>query len=348
MYATCLFCNGDLGRNEAVEHFPVGRRLAWDAATGRLWVVCRRCERWNLTPLEERWEAIDEAERLFRGTRQRIATAQIALARLRDGLELVRIGAPPRLELATWRYGDQFGRRRRKYVAWMTLGAAAPLLNVATSVLGAAALVAGGVVVAANLAEIRRERRRGRVPRAFVPDGAGGRLALTEHDAQHTTLVHIPETNGWGVTIQQAEQPPPRYGVAFARHRKVNLRGEEAQRALTAVLPYVNSTGGTRRQVRDAIDTITGASTFQQLVATAARLQRNKVLPNYVAGIAAPMRLALEMALHEDDERRAMEGELRALEERWREADEIARIADSLLLPREIQSRVDALRRRVQ
>lgn len=61
MYSTCLFCSEDLGSNEAIEHFPVGRRLAFDAAKGRLWVVCRKCERWNLTPLEERWEAIEDA-----------------------------------------------------------------------------------------------------------------------------------------------------------------------------------------------------------------------------------------------------------------------------------------------
>ena len=56
MYSTCLFCNGSLGANEAIEPFPVGERLAFDAAKGRLWVICRRCERWNLSPLEERWE----------------------------------------------------------------------------------------------------------------------------------------------------------------------------------------------------------------------------------------------------------------------------------------------------
>ena len=59
MYATCLFCNRPLGSNESIEHFPVGRRLAFDSTTGRLWVVCPACERWNLTPLEERWEAIE-------------------------------------------------------------------------------------------------------------------------------------------------------------------------------------------------------------------------------------------------------------------------------------------------
>ena len=42
-------------------------------------------------------------------------------------------------------------------------------------------------------------------------------------------------------------------------------------------------------------------------------------------------RLALEMAAHEETERRALEGELEDLEAAWREADEIAAIADALL-----------------
>jgi hypothetical protein len=41
-------------------------------------------------------------------------------------------------------------------------------------------------------------------------------------------------------------------------------------------------------------------------------------------------RLALEMAANEDAERRAMEGELTVLEAAWREAEEIAAIADTL------------------
>src|SRR5689334_8123123 len=124
MYSTCLFCNADLGANEVIEHFPVGRRLAYDAAKGRLWVVCRKCERWNLTPLEERWEAIEEAERMFSETRLRVSTDNIGLAKLREGLELVRIGSALRPEMAAWRYGDQFGRRRRKHILLTTAGIA--------------------------------------------------------------------------------------------------------------------------------------------------------------------------------------------------------------------------------
>ncbi len=74
MYKTCMFCTRPLGTNEVIEYFPVGRRLAFDAERGRLWVVCRKCERWNFSRLEERWEAVEMCERLFRDTRIRVST----------------------------------------------------------------------------------------------------------------------------------------------------------------------------------------------------------------------------------------------------------------------------------
>ena len=71
MYRHCIYCSADLGANQALESFPVGRRVAFDAERGRLWAVCGRCGRWNLAPIEERWEAVDEAERGFRDARLR-------------------------------------------------------------------------------------------------------------------------------------------------------------------------------------------------------------------------------------------------------------------------------------
>ncbi len=57
------------------------------------------------------------------------------------------------------------------------------------------------------------------------------------------------------------------------------------------------------------------------------------------------MKLALEMAAHEEQERRALEGELAILEAAWREAEEVARIADDLLLPERAESRFEELKR---
>src|SRR5215831_13219232 len=123
MYSTCLHCHKSLGRNEAVEHFPVGRRLAFDGAKGRLWVICQHCARWNLTPIEERWEAVEESERMFRAQRLRAQTDNIGLVRLPDATQLIRIGQPLRPEFAAWRYGESFRRRHRKELAIGALSA---------------------------------------------------------------------------------------------------------------------------------------------------------------------------------------------------------------------------------
>ena len=63
-------------------------------------------------------------------------------------------------------------------------------------------------------------------------------------------------------------------------------------------------------------------------------------------GLNPVQRLALEMALHEDAERAALEGELAELERAWQEAEEIAGIADNLLVPDSLTSALDKLRRK--
>ena len=55
-------------------------------------------------------------------------------------------------------------------------------------------------------------------------------------------------------------------------------------------------------------------------------------------------RLALEMAAHEESERRALEGELYLLEEAWKQAEEIAAIADDMFLPRSVDAELARLR----
>jgi len=47
-----------------------------------------------------------------------------------------------------------------------------------------------------------------------------------------------------------------------------------------------------------------------------------------------PILLAMEMALFEEEERRAMEGELDRLVDAWREAEEMAAISDNLIPPK--------------
>jgi hypothetical protein len=54
--------------------------------------------------------------------------------------------------------------------------------------------------------------------------------------------------------------------------------------------------------------------------------------PGTIHKLPAPTRLALEMALHEEQEMRALMGELLDLELAWREAEEIAEISDNMFV----------------
>jgi hypothetical protein len=65
----------------------------------------------------------------------------------------------------------------------------------------------------------------------------------------------------------------------------------------------------------------------------ATKISWNAMSQGKLSKIPIEARLALEMVTHEDDERRALEGELAVLEARWKEAEEIAGISDNMFLP---------------
>jgi hypothetical protein len=349
VYATCLFCNGDLGRNEVIESFPVGRRLAFDAVKGRLWVVCRKCERWNLSPLEERWEAIEECERQFRGTTLRVSTDQIGLARLKEGLELVRIGQPQRPEMAAWRYGDQFGRRRKRHYAMIAGGVAvAGVIVVAGPVLG----LVSGVAINPLWQFVNAGRGIYRY-RTFVnvptPDGTFLRTRLADLNrvrlsfVQGEVVIEVPTPTGQFVT--------PWYRYQTGRTMR-ELTGDAAIRAAGALLPRINQSGGNQSQVQRAVSILeenpAPEKVFTRALGSIERTSRwntGRHGASTLHKLPLHTRLALEMAAHEDAERRALEGELHVLEAAWRNAEEIAKIADDMFVPESVETELARLKR---
>ena len=190
-------------------------------------------------------------------TRMRASTENIGIARHREGLELVRIGKPPRGEFAAWRYGDQFGKRLRR----MCLGTVA----------------------------------------------------------------------GCGVV----------WGLQFSLPAMATLGGVATWPLLawvyirTMAKVRVGGWGGSRLSVQRAVREIESSGHPSRfLIDLATREHRDWTgSQGYVYNMPKPTRLALEMSLHEEQERRALEGELWILEQAWKEAEEIAAIADNLLLP---------------
>ena len=335
MYSTCLFCSASLGSNEVLESFPVGRRIAFDAARGRLWVVCRTCERWNLSPLEERWEVIDTCEQLFTDTRLRTSTENIGLAHLRAGLDLVRIGQPLRPEFAAWRYGDQFGRRRRRTMLRAGAGVSAVGL-----VFGGAQLAGLSLFSLVSLGQQLGTRIIYGSPNKEIASFYDNDGALIRFRRVHVESVRLLPRSGEGEDEWALEVPNGRRDISA---QPVVLYGEAARRAAGPVLAAVNRWGGKARTVQDAVEMLERQADPAKFLVQMGKLTRDDNAP-VIKALPEKTRLAIEMAVHEDVERRALEGELAELERAWREAEEIAGIADQLLLPDNIDERLGRLK----
>ncbi len=312
-----MFCNRSLGSNDVIEHFPVGRRLAFDSEKGRLWVVCKKCERWNLSPLEERWEAVEMCEQLFRDTRVRVSTENVGLAKHPEGLELIRIGKPMRPEFAAWRYGDQFGRRRKRALAYTGGGL---VLLAGFSFVGP---LAGGAGMGGYFAWQAWESLSSIRSQVKLSPSEGKPIKLRKEHYPNIRLRASDDGHGFRLSV-------------FKGRKQRWFEGREAERFASLIVPKMNHMGGKKNAVQSAVQEIEHhghPDHFLEDLVRGDRFQSKKGVPGYINKMPTPTKLALEMALHEERERLAMEGELWRLEEDWKAAEEIAAISDNLLLP---------------
>jgi hypothetical protein len=145
------------------------------------------------------------------------------------------------------------------------------------------------------------------------------------------------------------------------------FEGREALRITAAVIPHVNRFGGATETIQSAVSSLDeagGVEGYLQRLRTSAATatavtlkptsRKRKTRQSWsgaynsgLFGLSTPDRLALEMALHEEAELRALQGELAELERAWRDAEEIAAIADGLLSSPGLQTRLEDLRRKV-
>jgi hypothetical protein len=327
-----------LGRNQVIEAFPVGRRLAFDADKGRLWAVCPRCRRWNLTPMEERWEAIEACERAFRTLPLRTQTDEIGAAKHPEGLGLIRIGRPVPLELATWRFGEAIRQRLRRSAIYT--GALAVAGGVAATV-GAATGGAAGFGLLYGVQAIQATRsfwvmRKGvAVP---LPHGEVVRVSPLKVDLLN------PDGDGTlGLRLKVGKE-------------EIRLFGRDATRAASRVLPAINHEGARKKTVREAVSMVTevgGAEAFLQETWGKARPRpgsgiRWVMATDWEGGLIRSLPgatlLGFEMAVQEEQERINKATEMAELKAAWRQAEAIAQISDDLLVPTNIEDRLEALR----
>ncbi|HEV2132039.1 MAG TPA: hypothetical protein VGR27_13085 [Longimicrobiaceae bacterium] len=372
MYTRCLFCHQHLGSNTEIAPLPVGRRLAFDSLRGRLWVICPHCARWNLTAVEERWEAIEECERRFRATPLRFSTDNIGLARLSDGTELVRIGRALRPEIAAWRYGAALRR-------WRLPDAARRIESAIDE-----RLLRSREALNSLLWSIPRLGLRYDALTWLRIHGQGDRvLAIVQAQQGPPALVRFADLER-AELLRPERAEPWRLRLRHARGESL-ISGDEALRTAAKLLAALNGRRATGQQVQDALRKLEDAGKSEGYFAWVAALAlrtswgrapdapRDLPLEPGTASLSERLalrltnrsfwarggtgseaftllphlplvdRLALEMAANEDAERRVLEGELRQLEAAWREAEEIAAIADGLLDDDQLPGRPDSL-----
>ncbi len=315
MYSTCLYCSKDLGANEVLETLPIGRRVAFDERQGRLWVVCRACEKWNLVPFDTRLETIDQCERLFSETRVRFSTDNIGIARLKEGLELVRIGPAQRPEFAAWRYGDQFGRRRWRN-ALIVGGATVGAVGMFVGFRYAMPLIGGSFFGGTQLFQMFNGVYSNRRAVVRIPERAGIGGAMTPKHLKQARIVSYGRDD-WSLEFPMYRGARIGLATGWSAH-DVTLKGQYAVDTLGRIMPKLNASGGSQQTVQAAVERMQIRSPLDNPLST------------LLKDLDKPDRLALEMAAHEDTERTALAGELKLLERQWQEAEEVAKIADQL------------------
>lgn len=338
MFKRCLVCHSPFPENESLEHLPLATRVAFDPSRGRLWAVCKECKRWSLAPIEERWEALEELEKLVRD-RSRLLSQTENISLLRSGrLEIVRVGRANLAEQAWWRYGRELTRRRKKFKSLSTAGA-----------IGAGAAIWGGMATGGMsfiAAWLLWDNLPNKIPDAarwfrFGGDAWRGRTRCAKCGQ---TLSRIPyRRRDQIILVGSGEEEPT--GLAYKckscgdfREGGLHLSGAEAEHTLRRVLAYHHFDGADDRTVTSATRLIQEAGSPEDLSRILLRNGKRLGELGRTGGIA------LEIAANESSEQRLLELELAELEAHWRTEEELAAIIDGELTPLPL---LEALRRKV-
>jgi len=324
VFQTCAFCSGALGGDGGASGLPVGRRFAYDGWKSRAWVICQRCGRWNLTPLDSRLDTVAALERMADAGRVAATTDQVAL--IRNGpYDVVRVGKPRRVELAGWRYGERLKARERERLKVVVPVTAAFIgITIATNVAFGGSM--GWVMMQyPRIGDALYTGMVGRRKIGIEPPvcgNCGSIMVLRARDVQDARLSRTVHQD-----LALLLRCPKCENVGAM------LEGGDAERALRSGLTYVNLKKGRRvkRKAEEAASAVERAGGPQELIARAAREEIR------VSSLKGSQGLALEMAVDE-------QAEVRDLEREWRRAEEIADIADNLLLPPTIEDELKHLR----
>ena len=342
MYTRCLVCATPFEANDQLEHMPHGERVAFDPGRGRLWTVCRACRRWSLAPIEDRWEALEELDKLT--TDKAILLSQTDnIALLKAGpIEIVRVGRAQLTEEAWWRYGRELTERKRN---WDKLGLAGAVAAGAVVVGGWATggmTMLGAWLILGHGGDTLRDGAR------WLRFGSAAWRGDERCEKCGYRVTSVPYRDRAALGIFPSDEAGkvevvarcPRCGQY--REGGLRLRGQDAERTLKRVLAYHHFAGASERRVVAAARLIQEAGSPHDLTRIVIRDGKRLGDLQRTGGIA------LEIAANEAAEQHLLELELADLEAHWRREEELASIVDGELTPLPMLEVLrETLRRRV-
>jgi hypothetical protein len=303
----CFFCAAEL-QPATAENVGRAGRTAYDPHLGRVWRVCDACQRWNVVPLEDRWDVLESCERLSRDRGSILLSGDhLSLIAVGEG-QLVRVGAAPRPDFADWRYSsrlDEFAPQRRSLLSRVLLTLPEPLIGgydlhgsplpVPTRWMGSPFLAHGTLLTA-----------------IFFD------IPLAEHCAACDNPLMIEPVEFATLRLVRERGEPAVLANCGLCTTDVAVRLRDARAALRAGLAVVSRRHRDPGRVGAAVRPLERAGGPDEFVARlAARATALGELP-------AALRLALWLSLDEQAEREALEAE-------WRQAEDLAGIIDSEL-----------------
>jgi hypothetical protein len=191
------------------------------------------------------------------------------------------------------------------------------------------------------------------------PESVVAKIPTETGKVLHVRRRHLAETS-----LSHDDQGQLTIDLRFKNGRR-RFVGGDAQRIAGLVIPKVNRFGANKDGIADAVREIEQVGSAEGYIERLAQISATYTRPKEPSqrrwrgraawdgttsyglfGLPAAHRLALEMALHEESERRALQGQLAELERAWREAEEVAAIADDMFVPPTVNAAIERLRPR--
>lgn len=227
----------------------------------------------------------------------------------------------------------------------------------------ATGVIAGSSLSIYNLLNVGSQRYRQRKVRARIKLPGQNVPALVRQKHLNRAQI-LSDEQGWGLRLWHdwGVNEPVRLSsgrmlgalpwyLPGLKETDTVLRGEDAVAVAGKLLPAMNAKGAKASEISAAVELVAETPDANGLLARIAGRPPTRVMRlmndrgHHLALLPSEFRLALEMATHENSERRALEGELALLEQAWRDAEEIAAIADGMFVTGEAKDTLARLKR---